>query len=185
MFTLNEKMIEKIEAKGFKVWDEGEEFRFEKQSSAGENFEFVVELGNSHEEFVRNALKCYDDYSIEEELQVLDDISRFETGKTIIATDELVASLEACKAIIFELYEIVLEWENEKESEDDFLTPTEKLEEYIGENFNVSGEAQRIIRNICEYAEYHFSGEDLCCFLTKMLVGTIGLTSEEIKKIVM
>ena len=168
MFTLSEKMIEKIEAKGFQIYDEGEEICFEKQSLAGEVFAFVVELGNNCEEFVHNVLKCYDDY-VEKEVKKLEDIAKF----------------EANKLIIFELYEIVLEGEEEKESEENFLAPTERLEEYIRESFNVSGEAQRIIRNICEYAEYHFSGEDLCCFLTKMLVGTIGLTSEEIRKIVM
>lgn len=53
---------------------------------------------------------------------------------------------------------------------------------YVRENYNVSGEAQRLIENALRYAgiEEPEKRHDILCFL---LDGTIGLTEEEIARI--
>lgn len=55
--------------------------------------------------------------------------------------------------------------------------------QYITDNFNISGEAGRLINNILKYAEMQgFDEEDLYNYLCLMLDGTIGLTDNEIKQ---
>lgn len=56
--------------------------------------------------------------------------------------------------------------------------------EYVEENFNISGEAGRLINNILSYVENNFYDENeqyetLCLLLDN----TIGLSDNEIKKI--
>ncbi len=185
MFTLNEKLFEKIEKNGFSVCDTGDgEFQFGKYTATGQNFTFSIELGKDIHEFARNVLKFYDDYEVSERVGIHINNASLSAPVVPYEVEDYIHDIRICSSIIFELYELILEGEDKEDEADDSLTPTEKLEEYIRENFDVSGEAQRLIRNICDYAEYHYSGEDLYVFLTKMLVGTIGLTGEEIKKIV-
>lgn len=62
----------------------------------------------------------------------------------------------------------------------------EQFYNYIVENFTISGEAGRLIDNILQFVETHYPEENkqynaLC----SLLVGTIGLTDNEIKKVYM
>lgn len=54
---------------------------------------------------------------------------------------------------------------------------------YIAENYNIAGEAFRLIGNILIYAEQNFSGDEQYRFLCDMLDGTIGLSDAEIRKV--
>lgn len=53
---------------------------------------------------------------------------------------------------------------------------------WLLEEFDISGAAARIIRNILEYAD-RFDGEEQYDFLTEMLDGTIGLSDCEIRNL--
>ena len=55
--------------------------------------------------------------------------------------------------------------------------------EYIEENFNISGEALRLIGNILDYAEIHIEPIEQYGYLCEMLEGTIGLSDREIRRI--
>lgn len=56
--------------------------------------------------------------------------------------------------------------------------------EYIEENFDISGEAKRLINNILYYVELQGVGADeQYIMLCRMLNGTIGLSDDEIKEI--
>lgn len=60
----------------------------------------------------------------------------------------------------------------------------EGFRNYIYENFDISGEAGRLIDNILYFVERHYTEEDeqhrvLC----ELLDGTIGLTDWEIKQV--
>lgn len=57
----------------------------------------------------------------------------------------------------------------------------EKFYDYIQTNFNIGGDASRLIRNILNYAEGMERGEKYN-FLCAILDGTIGLTDDEIKR---
>lgn len=53
---------------------------------------------------------------------------------------------------------------------------------YIEENFDISGEASRLISNILCYAEEIEDGGERHHFLCDMLDGTIGLSEREIRQ---
>ena len=56
--------------------------------------------------------------------------------------------------------------------------------EYIEENFDISGEAERLIDNILCFVENNYPEEnEQYLVLCALLDGTIGLTSNEIKKV--
>jgi len=60
----------------------------------------------------------------------------------------------------------------------------EKFMEYVEENFNISGEAKRLINNILYYVESQGVSEDeQYQMLSCLLDGTIGLSDNEIKQI--
>lgn len=57
--------------------------------------------------------------------------------------------------------------------------------EYLTTNFSLSGEAQRIIDNILYYFELQDLDEDQQYNMLSSLLDGIGLTDEEIKRIVL
>lgn len=57
---------------------------------------------------------------------------------------------------------------------------------YILKNYNLSGEAQRLIYNILSFVEENYPDESKQCrALHDLLDGTIGLTREEINRVYM
>jgi hypothetical protein len=58
----------------------------------------------------------------------------------------------------------------------------EEFYNYIIENFTISGEAARLIKNILDYAD-GMDEHGQHYFLTIMLDGTIGLSDAEIRKV--
>ena len=58
----------------------------------------------------------------------------------------------------------------------------EEFYNYIMDNFNISGEAARLINNILSFVEENFSDEnEQYIQLCSLLDGTIGLSDSEIK----
>lgn len=62
----------------------------------------------------------------------------------------------------------------------------EQFYNYILENFSISGDAGRLIDNILQFVESHYTEEnEQYNVLCSLLDGTIGLTDNEIKKVYM
>ena len=59
----------------------------------------------------------------------------------------------------------------------------EEFLEFVRKNFNIGGAAMRIIDNILQYAERIVDLDERREFLNDTLMGTIGLTEEEVAKI--
>lgn len=60
----------------------------------------------------------------------------------------------------------------------------EEFLEYIVENFNISGEAGRLIENILYFVkENYLDKNEQYYVLRSLLEGTIGLTDEEIREV--
>lgn len=58
--------------------------------------------------------------------------------------------------------------------------------EYIEENFNISGESYRLISNILDFVECNYPEEnEQYNVLCALLDGTIGLTDNEIKQVLL
>lgn len=62
----------------------------------------------------------------------------------------------------------------------------EEFYNYILENFNISGEAGRLINNILHFVEENYIEEnEQYKVLCDLLDGTIGISDEEIRKVCM
>lgn len=59
----------------------------------------------------------------------------------------------------------------------------EEFLEFVSKNFNIGGAAMRLIDNILQYAERIVDLDERRGFLNDTLMGTIGLTEEEVAKI--
>ena len=60
----------------------------------------------------------------------------------------------------------------------------EEFVQYVRENFNVSVEFLRLLRNVLDYAASKYFDEfELRDYMNYLLDGTIGLSEEEIKQI--
>lgn len=59
-----------------------------------------------------------------------------------------------------------------------------EFKQYICDNFDISGEAHRLINNILDFVEENYPEEnEQYNVLCSLLDGTIGLTDNEIKKV--
>lgn len=59
-----------------------------------------------------------------------------------------------------------------------------EFKQYIDENFNISGEASRLITNILDFVETNYPYDEVQYkVLCSLLDGTIGLTDSELKKV--
>lgn len=62
----------------------------------------------------------------------------------------------------------------------------EEFKQYINDNFDISGEAGRLINNILDFVEVNYPEEnEQYRALCSLLDGTIGLTDNEIKQVYM
>ena len=59
----------------------------------------------------------------------------------------------------------------------------EEFLEFVSKNFNIGGAAMRLIDNILQYAQRVVDLDERREFLNDTLMGTIGLTEEEVAKI--
>lgn len=102
------KIIDKIQEAEFSVSHEcGDQYNFGKYSPAGQDFSFSVEIGNSLSEFAQNVLDYYDDFDVCYETYVWLDSDGHGTNGAPYDMKDLYEDMEACKEIIYELYEIV------------------------------------------------------------------------------
>lgn len=104
------KVIDKIRNAEFSVSHEcGDQYNFGKYSPAGQDFSFSVEIGNSLSEFAQNVLNYYDDFDVCYETYLWLDSDGHGTNGAPYDMKDLYEDMEACREIIYELYEIIEE----------------------------------------------------------------------------
>ena len=75
--------------------------------------------------------------------------------------------------------------DDEKMETDEYMN-REQFYQYILDNFNISGEATRLINNILHFVEENYTDEnEQYRALCDLLDGTIGLSDAEIRKVYM
>ena len=199
MLILNEKQIEKIEELGFFVHRDDDDgmYRFSKGSSAGQDFFFEVEPGEDLFDLSENVYRYYESYDVSEETALWIDSTGHGKNGAPYDIEDIVADMKECEQFILDLYNLLEEMhdaefdegeddsdekENNAEEPKSYMT-IEEFYEYILENFTLSDEAKRLVKNILDYASCYFVGDDLYHFLTDMLENTIGLSDAEIRRV--
>ena len=107
---LGKTVVDKIEENGFAVeLEEDGVYRFGRYSSAGQDFGFSIDIGESPDEFVHNVLKCYNDFDVSYETYLwLDDTGHGRNGAPYDMKD-VYEDMEECRSFIYELYKLVRE----------------------------------------------------------------------------
>lgn len=202
MLILTDKQIEKIEEQGYTVHRDEDDgmYCFWKFSSRGQNFSFEVEPGEDLFDLSENVYRYYESYDVSSESALWIDETGHGKDGAPYDIEDLVADMKECEQFILDLYNLLQEmhdtefddeedaFDGAEESDDEREEPKsymtlDEFFEYILENFSISGEAGRLIRNILDYAENNFFGDDLYHFLTDMLDGAIGLSDAEIRRV--
>ena len=207
MFILSEKQIEKIEELGFIVRRDEDDgmYRFSKGSSAGQDFFFEVEPGEDLFDLSENVYRYYESYDVSEETALWIDSTGHGKNGAPHDIEDIVADMKECEQFILDLYELLREMhdeefdeeendeeENDEEENDEeeseaeepsFYMTLEEFYEYILENFTLSDEAKRLVKNILDYAANRFWGDDLYHFVCEMFDNTIGLSDAEIRRV--
>lgn len=97
---------------------------------------------------------------------------------------DLLEDAEWQKNTFLEVAEALNNLDNESEELESMNR--DQFYNYIVENFTVSGEAKRLIDNILQFVEAHYTTKsEQYNVLCSLLDGTIGLTDNEIKKVYM
>lgn len=97
---------------------------------------------------------------------------------------DLLEDAEWQKNTFLEVAEALNNLDNESEELESMNR--DQFYNYIVENFTVSGEAERLIDNILQFVEAHYTTKsEQYNVLCSLLDGTIGLTDNEIKKVYM
>ena len=103
-----DKLIAKLEERGFRVSRDGDEWEFGKYSPAGQDFFFSV-YANDIGELASNVLAYYDDFDVSYEAYIwLGDDGHGKNGAPYDMKD-VYEDMEACEEYIHEVYEIIME----------------------------------------------------------------------------
>lgn len=116
MSKIYNKVIKTIEGLGFHVEQEENGFLISKFSPAGQDFSFEIE-GETLEELINNTYDYYENYDVSYETYLwLDDTGHGTNGAPCDMKD-LYEDMEACKEMIYEIYEALKAIEDIKDDD--------------------------------------------------------------------
>lgn len=108
---LTTNIQDKIEEHDFSICFEGNGvYNFGKYSSAGQDFNFSIDIGENQEEFANNILDYYNNFDVSEETYLWLDGSGHGRDGAPYDMKDVYEDMEECKGFIYELYEIVREF---------------------------------------------------------------------------
>lgn len=106
---LNKKLLDKIEANGWSIFDYGNNsFYFSKYSPAGQDFGFEVE-GEDLDEIASKIYDYYDDFDVSYETYLWLDGNGHGTNGAPYDMKDLYEDMQTCEEYVYELYEIIKE----------------------------------------------------------------------------
>ncbi len=175
-FSLCGKITERYNDKG------NYDVEMETYSPEGENVIVSLTYDGTEESFIHEFVDYANDFDAEEHAEMWIE-SRGKNG----VPDSIKNLLEDAKWIKDTLMEMAEKLNNlDEESEELISMNREQFYNYILENFNISGEAARLIDNILQFVEENYIEEnEQYKALCSLLDGAIGLSDQEIGKVYM
>lgn len=102
------KLVEKFESADFSIYPEDENcVRFQKYSSAGQDFSFSVDTENNLCYFADNIFACYQDFDISAEAMLWLGPDGHGRNGAPYDMQDVYKDMEECEAFIYEAYQIV------------------------------------------------------------------------------
>ena len=109
MKKLSEKVINKIEKLDFSVnFEDDGCYRFGRYSSKGQDFSFVVDIGETMSDLAYNILNYHDNFDPSEEAYYWLDHTGHGTNGAPYDMRDVYNDMEECKGFIYELYEFII-----------------------------------------------------------------------------
>ena len=192
MMELSKRIEELLDEHDFSVCGEiSERYRekgqydidLETYSPEGEDVIVSLIYDGTEEDFIREFISYANNFDADEHAEMWVN-SRGKNGVPDNIRD-LLEDAEWIKDTLMEIADELKELDEESEESDGYMD-REQFYQYILDNFNISGEAARLINNILHFVEENYTDEnEQYKALCDLLDGTIGLSDAEIKKVYM
>lgn len=99
------EIIEKIESLGWSVYIDEVVVTLGKFSSAGQDFNIVVDLEEDVEDFIENIYNCYENFDVSYETSLWIDNEGHGINGAPYDMKDVYEDMEECKEFIYELYQ--------------------------------------------------------------------------------
>lgn len=178
-----DKVIELAEGMDWSVTVDGNDVDFQYYTNYGQDCHMNITLTKDFETFVQAIYSYYESYDVSEETALWIDDSGHGKNGAPYDIEDILNDMKEFESAIHDLWKKL---NSEEISERSGYMDREEFMAYIAENFDISAEAHRLIRNILDFVANHYTEEDeqynaLC----ELLDNTIGLSDNEIKKIIL
>lgn len=186
---LADDLVDVLEACGFscsEIYKQDEVYYVElgQYTPAGEDWNEVVWFDGTDDDFKMAIRKIADNYDEENEAAIW--IARRGEGGVPNSIEVLYEDAKWKKAALCDLAEKLEESDVEGDTVAEETMDREEFYDYIIDNFSISGEAARLISNILQFVENHYTDEnEQYLALCNLLDGTIGLSDKEIRNVYM
>lgn len=159
------------------------DIELETYSPAGEDVIVSLIYDGTEEDFIRAFDEYANDFDADEHATNWIEARGMVRGVPNSVRD-LIEDAEWIKDTLMRIAEELIRLDDEPEKLN--VMNREQFYDYIVENFNISGEAGRLIQNILYFVEENYTKEnEQYKALCDLLDGTIGLTDAEIRKVYM
>lgn len=161
---LPEELTRLIENADFTIYadDDETEIKFQKFSSAGQDFYFSVDTENNLSVLAENILKYHNNFDVSAEAYLwLDSEGHGERGAPY-DMKEVYEDMEECRGFILELYHIITDYLNQKQGKsNDGQEQTKRLHikmayTFVGDTY-IDVPAELTLEEAAEYAQEHLS----------------------------
>ena len=192
MMELSKKIIEVLEAHDISLCGEiseraynndGYDVELETYSPEGEDVIISLIYDGTEEDFIKQFESYAEDFDAEEHAETYINMR----GKNGVpeSIKNLLEDAEWQKEMLLEVAKD-LNGLDDEETETNGYMNREQFYQYILDNFNISGEATRLINNILHFVEENYTDEnEQYRALCDLFDGTIGLSDAEIRKVYM
>lgn len=178
-----DKVIELAENLDWNVTVDGNDVDFQYYTNYGQDCHMNITLAEDFDKFTDEIYSYYENYDVSEETALWIDESGHGKNGAPYDIEDILNDMKEFESAIHELWKKL---NTEALNENSGYMDKEEFMNYIAENYNISGEAHRLIGNILKFVADHYTQEDeQYNVLCELLDGTIGLSDNEIKKIIL
>lgn len=178
-----DKVIELAESLDWKVTVDGNDVDFQYYTNYGQDCHMNITLTEDFDKFTDEIYSYYENYDVSEETALWIDESGHGKNGAPYDIEDILNDMKEFESAIHELWKKL---NTEALNENSGYMDKEEFMNYIAENYNISGEAHRLIGNILNFvADIYTQEDEQYNALCKLLDGTIGLSDNEIKKIIL
>lgn len=183
-----DKVIELAESLDWNVTYCESYIDFQYYTVYGQDCHMTMTETEDFDTLVQEIYNYYESYDPSEETVLWIDETGHGRNGAPYEIEDILNDMKEFKNAIYELWKKLNNADEEGDTEEEYDNNMNKEQfmNYIAENYNISGEAHRLIGNILNFVANHYIEEnEQYNALCELLDGAIGLSDNEIKKIIL